>query len=368
MNYNHHSESLPQVYIDQFIKDGVVVIPSVISKQLVDETIVEMNQYLHKSCGFDSTNMLSTAKTLSTLSSTNGSGGILDVYYQHWKLRINEDATVVSILQSLWKHTYAKVNHNDDHHDGVDNGGNDISVDVDVDSSGSDLHHIFSHPYGAFNPSHGYMYIDRICYRLPTIISNSYGKSKRSHLQRSLTPHLDCCPHNMYRPGSKWRPIQAFIALTDSLSSEQGGFEACFGLHKQFEQWTHRRGMYVISMETNMPSTSMETTDSGDSSSSNSCNSSSSSSSSSNECESNTKSDHNSMNKSNTRSYKSNTASNKSNHLDLLPPCVGDFTPIRPVEDRDILDRFQHVPCKAGDLVCWVSSYLPIIIASTMLY
>ena len=101
MNYNHHSESLPQVYIDQFIKDGVVVIPSVISKQLVDETIVEMNQYLHKSCGFDSTNMLSTAKTLSTLSSTNGSGGILDVYYQHWKLRINEDATVVSILQSL---------------------------------------------------------------------------------------------------------------------------------------------------------------------------------------------------------------------------------------------------------------------------
>jgi hypothetical protein len=47
---------------------------------------------------------------------------------------------------------------------------------------------------------------------------------------------------------------------------------------------------------------------------------------------------------------------------------VGDFTPIRPVEDRDILDRFQHVPCKAGDLVCWVSSYLPIIIVSTMLY
>jgi hypothetical protein len=35
------------------------------------------------------------------------------------------------------------------------------------------------------------------------------------------------------------------------------------------------------------------------------------------------------------------------------PPCVGHFTPIRPKEDKDILDRFEHIPCRAGDLVLW---------------
>jgi hypothetical protein len=35
-------------------------------------------------------------------------------------------------------------------------------------------------------------------------------------------------------------------------------------------------------------------------------------------------------------------------------PCVGDFTPIRPGEDRDVLERMEHIPCRAGDLVCWV--------------
>ena len=51
----------------------------------------------------------------------------------------------------------------------------------------------------------------------------------------------------------------------------------------------------------------------------------------------------------------SRSKNNCSDNIDHLPPCVGDFTPIRPVEDRDILERFQHVPCKAGDMVCWVS-------------
>lgn len=37
----------------------------------------------------------------------------------------------------------------------------------------------------------------------------------------------------------------------------------------------------------------------------------------------------------------------------LPPPCVGDFTPIRPSEDKDIIDRFRHIPCRAGDMVCW---------------
>jgi hypothetical protein len=37
----------------------------------------------------------------------------------------------------------------------------------------------------------------------------------------------------------------------------------------------------------------------------------------------------------------------------LYPPCVGQFTPIRMVEDKEIIDRFEHIPCNAGDIVCW---------------
>ena len=149
---------------------------------------------------------------------------------------------------------------------------------------------IYDHPYGVFDPLKSYMYIDRCCYRVPDSISNLFGKGKRT-LQRSLTPHLDCCPQRLFESSKehpKWRPIQAFIALTDSIDKNQGGFEACLGLHKRFDEWTTNR-----------------------------------------------KPNH-------------NTAGEE-----VPPPCVGEFTPIRPKEDLDVISQFQHIPCKAGDLVCW---------------
>lgn len=76
---------------------------------------------------------------------------------------------------------------------------------------------------GKFDPFKGYMYIDRICYRLPSKIATmtTCGETikqlkRKHHLQRSLTPHLDCCPHNMHREGSKWRPIQGKSYLSNT--------------------------------------------------------------------------------------------------------------------------------------------------------
>merc|ERR1711991_575989 len=113
----------------------------------------------------------------------------------------------------------------------------------------------------------------------------------------SLTPHLDCCPHRMFESDKeipKWRPIQAFLCLTDtllpnqviqksyhSLSSRltlrssingfiQGGFEASRGLHENFETWVRERKW---------------------------------------------------------------TNADVPNSISQPPPCVGDFTPIRPKED-----------------------------------
>eukprot|EP00597_Dinobryon_sp_UTEXLB2267_P000051 CAMPEP_0170057040 /NCGR_PEP_ID=MMETSP0019_2-20121128/205_1 /TAXON_ID=98059 /ORGANISM="Dinobryon sp., Strain UTEXLB2267" /LENGTH=187 /DNA_ID=CAMNT_0010261667 /DNA_START=486 /DNA_END=1049 /DNA_ORIENTATION=- len=91
---------------------------------------------------------------------------------------------------------------------------------------------------------------------------------------------------------NKWRPIQAFIALTDNLEPNTGGFEACPGFHRIFDDWSQRRKPSVAA---------------------------------------------------------TSSTSSTSN----LPPCVGDFTPIRPKEDLEVIEQFVSIPCKAGDLVCW---------------
>lgn len=94
---------------------------------------------------------------------------------------------------------------------------------------------------------------------------------------------------------------------------EQGGFEACLGLHRQFKQWSLQRSAAITTSS----------------------------------------------------NVNINTTSNNNNNRSLspTPPCVGDFTPIRPIEDKEILDRFQHIPCKAGDLVCWVSIIVCVFVA-----
>jgi hypothetical protein len=149
----------------------------------------------------------------------------------------------------------------------------------------------FDHPFGAFDPTKALSYIDRICFRLPDSLSKQYGTKKRP-LQRGLAPHLDCCPHALYTDSihkKKWKPIQAFVSLTATLDRDCGGFECCPGLHKRFDAWASTRPGTVDT--------------------------------------------------------KSGAA--------LPPVCVGEYTPIRPLEDADIIQSFTHVPCGAGALVLW---------------
>lgn len=206
----------------------------------------------------------STAPMIGGLSSTSGAGGILDIFYGEWKLKLNENIKIINAIADLWRVTYCSSSP------------------------------FFEHCFGRFDPNRPLMYIDRVCFRLPDEHLPS-GPKKRNKLQRSLTPHLDCCPHEVaqsFRTGAcpismrKWRPIQAFVALTDTVDADEGGFEACPGLHKRFSRWSDFR----------LPSV------------------------------------------------------NKPNEP---APCVGSFTPIRPNEDRDIIALFEHIPCRAGDLVCW---------------
>ena len=205
---------LNDIQIQEFKSNGVLVIPSVLTNDEVDKCCDGYHDYLLKN-GCDVKNLSETARSLSTLSSTNGSGGVLDIFYEDWKLYVNEHPNVVAVLSDLWQKTYAKC---DD---------------------------IYEHPYGPFDSRKGYMYIDRVCYRLPDKIAIPEGTNKRKGLQRSLTPHLDCCPHKLYDSSTKefpkWRPIQALVSLTDTLEPDQGGFEACLGLHAEFHNWVQKR-------------------------------------------------------------------------------------------------------------------------------
>jgi hypothetical protein len=56
------------------------------------------------------------------------------------------------------------------------------------------------HPFPTPDPTRGFMYMDRVGFRVPETVSELHRKGKRP-LQRSLTPHLDCCPSAMFDSG-----------------------------------------------------------------------------------------------------------------------------------------------------------------------
>ncbi|CAI5709780.1 unnamed protein product [Hyaloperonospora brassicae] len=197
--------------IQQFVEQGVLVVPDV----LTPDQVAEARQGLHSELakyGVDHENLQETGANLKKLSSTGGAGGILDLFYPSWRLKVAEHEQVFAAMTDLWQATYAQ-NHPD-----------------------------FQHPFGPFDGKRGYMYINRVCYRVPDDVSIKFAakdgnKKKARPMQRSLTPHWDCCPSNMYDSGKRvprWRPIQCITVLTDNTEPNTGGFEAVPGFHKEF--------------------------------------------------------------------------------------------------------------------------------------
>ena len=270
----------------QFAEDGVLVVPRAqldLSESAVDAFRARLAAVLKERVGCDVARLDETAAGLARLSSTNGAGGILDIFYEDFQLSLAEHPAIAMVVSDLWVHM----------------------MDTFVDS------HV-----GPFNPRTPLASVDRLCFRVPDEVSSKFGrqggsgakgsgkgegegkgKGKRSAgLQRHLAPHLDCCPSttssssstttsSSSSSGQKWRPVQCFLALSDCLEAQRGGLEVCPGLHREFRAWALRR---APSASTGRPA-----------------------------------------------------------------PCVGEFTPMRPVEDADVFERMVHVPCRAGDLVLW---------------
>jgi len=273
---------------EQFLRDGILVVDEILSQSEVEEAKKGLEETLKRN-GVNNESLLTgtpededSARALQQLSTTNGSGGVLDIFYEDWKLDICQNENLFRITTELWEAAYACS---------------------EGEEERSSCCWWQQHPYGSFDCKKGYIYIDRICYRLPTKIAEKLGdkinsdkKKRLRKIQRSLTPHLDCCPDKLFQNAAKWRPIQCFVSLTDNLEANTGGFEAAKGFHRDFPDWVKNRRPTIVVQK--------------------------------NKGGSSTKSA-------------------------ISPPCVGEYTHIRPKEDRDVMERVCHIPIHAGSAVFW---------------
>lgn len=280
---------LTKEQLDTFATDGVLVVENILTPTELDSAKEGLYEVLN-SHGVNPHDLTNTGRNLMNLSSTNGSGGVLDVFYTPFQLKIACHERLFQVTKELWKMEYA------------------------VDDKGEGSTRV--HPFGEFNVEEGFVYLDRIGYRIPTKMAEEIArqqvekettttlsqtckkKKKIQPIQRSLTPHLDCCPttyHSTHK--DKWRPIQCFVSLTDNLHPNTGGFEAAPGFHLEFDQWRHSRPDTILT--------------------------------------------------------KRDARTGVKTKVSIPPPCMGEYTHIRPVQDQSVLDRVRHVSVRAGSAVFW---------------
>jgi len=431
-NHKHHDphRHLTPSQIETYLRDGVLVLPNVLSpKQLDDARIGLHNNLLHQH-GVDPDDLRRTGHNLQKLSSTNGSGGVLDIFYPQFKMDVGTNEKIFEVTSQLWETAYC--------HKGE-------TEDEMIDTND----YFMYHPFGSFDCDRGYMYIDRIGYRLPTKLAQDIGnqihtseqkdgsnlqrkqqhhiqtlsptptntsitsqphadgahtlpgednnningesqlpagsatyeppkKTKKRHkqkrpkqkqkqnqqpqpqpqpqkhkvgknknknkkqrsIQRSLTPHLDCCPETIHSsPDTKtmWRPIQCFVSLTDNPTPNTGGFEAAPGFHRTFHEWARDRSRSLRTAGTNRSNNSSAACDDNGGAAVDDADADGA-----------------------TTTNGTLGGENKSQRQEkaplqqqIPPPCIGEYTHIRPREDRDIMDRVKHIPVSAGDAVFW---------------
>ena len=289
--------ALTKNQIETFQQDGVLVVENILNSDQLQAAREGLHETL-LTYNVDPNNLRDTAQHLGAIGSMNGSGGILDIFYANFKFDIACNETLFQVTKELWEAGYC--------HKG----------ESEEETISMGRHEIY-HPFGPFDLNKGYVYIDRLGYRIPTAIAEEVGaklheenekqditkkmkKSKRKNtaIQRSLTPHFDCCPNTFGSSDKpKWRPIQCFVSLTDNLEANTGGFEAAPGFHRKFNQWAKDRQPTTI-----------------------------------------------------TKKDKRSGAKSK---VDVPAPCVGEYTHVRPNEDSDVMKAVKHIPVPAGSAVFW---------------
>ena len=138
-----------------------------------------------------------TAGALKQASSTGGAGGVLDSFYEPWKLHLTLQHTrYAAAMAELYEATYATAEGVWEHPHGDFDSSQVPSV---CPQSALSLPSVCCSHYAT---AQVWAHVDRIGFRVPDSVSQLHSSGKRT-LQRSLTPHLDCCPNDMHSGGGK---------------------------------------------------------------------------------------------------------------------------------------------------------------------
>lgn len=188
--------------IEIFKRDGVLVVPDVLSNNEINNARNEFHKYLKNKYNIDHNLLLEGDKNMiDLLEGPRIKSPISNIFYKKWKLDIALHPKVWQITSQLWEATYANQ------------------------AKG------FSHIFKNFNPKEGYALIDRVCYRTPDYIRSEGG----------LLPHLDRNPYDPYlikQDGlTKWRPIQSFVSLVDQYGGKSGGLKCVKGFHLEVDEY-----------------------------------------------------------------------------------------------------------------------------------
>ena len=165
--------------IETYLRDGVLVVDHVLSEHELQTANEGLVGTLRRH-GIDPSHLRETGHHLTKLSSTGGAGGVLDVFYEDWKIVVATNEKLYRITTELWQAAYC--------------GNGEAKEDLPEQDQWK------WHPYGAFDSRKAFLYLDRIGYRLPTALAEHLGsyestgttnkKGKATPIQRSLTPHL----------------------------------------------------------------------------------------------------------------------------------------------------------------------------------
>lgn len=197
--------------LNEFVRTGLLVIPDVLTSDEVAAARTAFHAQLREH-GVDHDALLDGEQSPDALGVRMKSPAA-SFYARRWRLlEVSLAAQVVRCARQLIMATF---------------GGRDAEIARETDESGAPL---FGHPLGAFDDV--VFLCDRTNYRLPDSVRAEGG----------LEMHIDRNAVDPFANLAFWRPVQAFVALTDQYGGESGGLRCVRGFHARYNSYDVARG------------------------------------------------------------------------------------------------------------------------------
>lgn len=154
------ADPLTPAQIDAYLRDGVLVVDDVLSRDDLAAARRGLARTLLDDCGVDVYDLERTGRNLAGVSSTRGAGGVLDVFYPDWKMRIATDERLFRMTRQLWREAHCHAGEGLEELTSASGLGEDASAASGVEEDGAARDGDVSfkwHPFGPFDVDKGYM-------------------------------------------------------------------------------------------------------------------------------------------------------------------------------------------------------------------